>query len=61
MQLARDIAAFTNVFGVEDADFVMTMATIPWKSEDDRNGFINEIIEINNGALYMNYPDEEGV
>ena len=61
MKISVVIAIVARHFDVEDADFVMTMATIPWKSEDDRNGFINEIIEINNGALYMNYPDEEGV
>jgi hypothetical protein len=30
----------------------MTLATMPWKSEDDRDGFINEIVAMNNGQLY---------
>jgi hypothetical protein len=51
MFLAKNIAAFVNVFGPEDPDLVMSMAAIPWKSEDDRNGFINELIAMNNGDL----------
>jgi len=52
MQIARDVAAFVNVFGVKDPDFIVTMATVPWASEDERNGFINEIVEMNNGSLF---------
>lgn len=59
MLLMRNVTAFVNAFGVEDADLVVTLATIPWKSEDERDGFINEIVSINNGALLKPTPDVE--
>jgi hypothetical protein len=59
MQIARDVAAFVNVFGVKDPDLVVTLATIPWASEDDRNGFINELVEMNNGSLFYDVEDGE--
>jgi hypothetical protein len=52
MLLVNNITSFLNVFGVEEPDLVMTLATMPWKSEDDRDGFINEIVAMNNGQLY---------
>jgi hypothetical protein len=52
MLLVNNITSFLNVFGVEEPDLVMTLATMPWKSEDDRDGFINEIVSMNNGELY---------
>lgn len=51
MFLARNIAAFSNLFGNDDPDLVMSFALIPWKSEDERNGFINELVSMNNGNL----------
>ena len=52
MLLVNNITSFLNVFGVEEPDLVMTLATMPWRSEDDRDGFINEIVAMNNGELY---------
>jgi|688.fasta_scaffold928069_2 hypothetical protein len=52
MLLVNNVTSFLNVFGVEEPDLVMTLATMPWKSEDDRDGFINEIVAMNNGQLY---------
>jgi len=52
MLLVNNITSFLNVFGIEEPDLVMTLATMPWKSEDDRDGFINEIVAMNNGELY---------
>jgi hypothetical protein len=52
MLLVNNITSFLNVFGVEEPDLVMTLATMPWRSEDDRDGFINEIVAMNNGQLY---------
>ena len=51
MYLAKNIAAFVNLFGPDDPDLIMSMAAIPWQSADDRNGFINELVNINNGDL----------
>jgi len=52
MLLVNNVTSFLNVFGVEEPDLVMTLATMPWRSEDDRDGFINEIVAMNNGQLY---------
>lgn len=52
MYLAKHIAAFTNFFGMQDPDFIMSFATIPWQSEKDRNGFLNELSYMNNGDIF---------
>lgn len=52
MSFAKDIAAFVNVFGLTDPDFIMTFASIPWESEQERNYFLNELIDMNNGSLF---------
>lgn len=49
MKLQEDIAAFVNVFGMENFDVAVPLAFIPWKSDDDRNKFIAQLVEINNG------------
>lgn len=51
MSLAKDVAAFVNVFGMADPDMIMTFASLPWESEQERNYFINELLDINNGRL----------
>jgi hypothetical protein len=45
--LAEDIAAFVNVLGVDDPDLVWTLATMPWKSVQERDMFIAEIGTMN--------------
>ena len=59
MLLARNVTAFVNAFGIEDPDFVLTLATLPWQSEDERNAFINEIVSINNGELVKQTTEQE--
>ncbi len=51
MKLANNVTAFVNMFGISDPDFVMAFASIPWESDSDRNSFINELVDINSGAL----------
>lgn len=51
MSLAKDVAAFANVFGMRDPDLIMAFASVPWESEQERNYFINELIDMNNGSL----------
>lgn len=51
MKLANNIAAFVNVFGIEDPDLVMAFAAVPWNSDSERNAFINELVDMNNGNL----------
>jgi len=57
MFLANNISAFVNVFGFDDPDFIMSFASIPWESTDERNGFINELVNMNNGYL-LNQGDD---
>ena len=57
MFLAKNVAAFVNLFGPEDPDLIVSLAAIPWESEDERNGFINELVSMNNGYLYKQVND----
>lgn len=49
MLLAKHIAAFTNVFGEHNAEVILPFASIDWQSEDDRNQFLNELVDLNDG------------
>jgi len=49
MNLASNIAAFTNMFGAQNANVVFPFAMIDWDSEDDRNNFLSELLVLNNG------------
>lgn len=51
MNLANHIAAFTNMFGAENADIVFPFASIEWDSDDDRNGFLSELLTMNDGKI----------
>jgi hypothetical protein len=44
--LVRDIAAFTDALGVENAPMIMGFALVPWPSDDERNEFIRELTGI---------------
>lgn len=46
MKLLRNIAAFTDALGVENAPTVMFMSSLPWPSDDSRNEFIEELTGI---------------
>lgn len=49
MDLANHIAAFTNMFGSNNPDIVFPFAMIDWQSNDDRNQFLNELLDMNEG------------
>lgn len=49
MILARNIAAFTNMFGEHNADIVMPFSLINWDTEDERNTFLTELLAMNDG------------
>lgn len=40
MKLANDIAAFTNVIGLDNLGLTWQLANVPWESDDDRDKFI---------------------
>lgn len=47
MNLVDNISAFTNVIGPKFPDVVFGFASIDWKSEEDRNQFISELVSLN--------------
>lgn len=49
MILAKNIAAFTNMFGEHNADVIMPFSLVDWETEDDRNKFLTELLVMNNG------------
>ena len=49
MNLANNIAAFTNMFGAQNADIVFPFSLVEWDNDDDRNQFLNELLTINKG------------
>jgi len=58
VKLANNVAAFANMFGISDPDFVMAFATLPWENDSERNAFINELVDINGGALVKEDENE---
>jgi hypothetical protein len=58
VKLANNVAAFVNMFGISDPDFVMAFATLPWENDSERNAFINELVDINSGALVKEDENE---
>ena len=49
MSFQEDITAFVNIFGVENSDIAFPFAITQWESSDDRNKFIAQLVQINNG------------
>ena len=47
MNLVDNITAFTNVLGTKNPDIVFGFANLNWKNEDERNGFIDELVKLN--------------
>lgn len=39
----RNLAAFTEALGVENAPTIMSLSLIPWQSDDQRNEFIRQL------------------
>lgn len=44
--LIRNLAAFTDALGVENAPTIMYLSMVPWPSDDMRNEFIRELTNI---------------
>lgn len=49
MSLQENVAAFVNIFGVENSDVAFPFGLVEWESSDDRNKFIAQILAFNNG------------
>jgi hypothetical protein len=43
----RNLAAFTDALGVENAPAIITFSLLPWESDDHRNAFIKDLTGIN--------------
>jgi hypothetical protein len=49
MSIDKHIAAFSNLFGYEVPEVTFAFAMVPWESTEERNKFIAEMVEANNG------------
>lgn len=43
MKLANNIAAFTNVLGLDDLGVIWGLANVDWPSDQDRDEFIQAV------------------
>lgn len=46
MMFIRNLAAFTDALGVENAPTVVTLSLIPWPSDEARDNFIKDLTGI---------------
>ena len=46
MKFVRNLAAFTDALGVENAPTVMFMSMLPFKDDESRNDFIKDLTDI---------------
>lgn len=51
MAIEKHVTAFANAMGLGNPEIVFAFATLPWENKDDRNQFINELIQLNDGHL----------
>jgi hypothetical protein len=47
MSFERNLAAFTDALGVENAPSIVYLSLVPWPSDDDRNTFIKSLTNMN--------------
>ena len=39
----RNLAAFTDALGVENAPTIVALSTVPWSSDEERDDFIKDL------------------
>ena len=44
--LGRNLAAFTEALGVENAPTIVHLSLVPWPSDEERNAFIKALTGI---------------
>lgn len=49
--LDRNLAAFTEALGVENAPTVVFLSLVPWPNDDTRNNFIKSLTGISMKAV----------
>jgi hypothetical protein len=47
VQFIRDLAAFTEALGVQNAPTVFYLAQVPWPTEQERDRFITQLTGVN--------------
>lgn len=47
IQFIRDLAAFTEALGVQNAPTIFELAKVPWPSDEERDRFINQLTGVN--------------
>jgi hypothetical protein len=43
-QFVKDITAFVDALGYDEPAIILSLAQVPWESDDDRDGFIDYLI-----------------
>lgn len=46
MAFERNLAAFTEALGVENAPSIVYLSLVPWPSDEERNEFIKGLTQI---------------
>jgi hypothetical protein len=47
IQFIRDLAAFTEALGVQNAPMIFELAKTPWPSDQERDKFIQQLTGVN--------------
>ena len=47
----KSVSDFVDALGYDEPGIVLTLAQVPWESDNERNAFLNELAAINNGNL----------
>jgi len=50
----RNLAAFTQALGIENAPTVISLSTVPWKDDEDRDEFIKQLTGVSIKELNAN-------
>ena len=48
----KNLAAFTDAFGVANAPIVVTLSMVPWPDDTTRNAFIKDLTGFEMGRNY---------
>jgi hypothetical protein len=49
MSLDKNIAAFSNFFNYKAPEIIFAFSVVNWESPEERNKFISEMVELNDG------------
>lgn len=46
VRFIRDLAAFTEALGVQNAPMIMSLAMVPWNDDQQRDQFISDLTNV---------------